>query len=193
MQASPSPTPMTDPTPQLETATLGGGCFWCLDAVYRGLNGVVKVESGYAGGTVPNPSYESVCTGRTGHAEVVQITFDPAVISYRELLDIFFVIHDPTTLNRQGADTGTQYRSVIFVHSDAQRETAESVIRELDAEGRHDAKIVTQVDPAASFFVAEPYHQDYFVKNPGQGYCRAVVAPKVAKARKAFFEKYARA
>ena len=184
---------MTDPTPQLETATLGGGCFWCLDAVYRGLKGVVKVESGYAGGTVPNPSYESVCTGRTGHAEVVQITFDPAEISYRELLDIFFVIHDPTTLNRQGADTGTQYRSVIFVHSDAQRETAESVIRELDMEGRHDAKIVTQVDPAASFFVAEPYHQDYFVKNPGQGYCRAVVAPKVAKARKAFFDKYARA
>jgi peptide-methionine (S)-S-oxide reductase len=184
---------MTEPKRPLETAALGGGCFWCLDAVYRGLNGIVKVESGYAGGTLDSPTYEVVCSGRTGHAEVVQISFDPTVISYRELLDIFFVIHDPTTLNRQGADAGTQYRSVVFYHSDAQRETAESMIRELDIEGRHDAKIVTEVAPAPKFYVAEPYHQDYFVQNPGQGYCRAVVAPKVAKARKAFFEKYANA
>jgi peptide-methionine (S)-S-oxide reductase len=182
---------MTNPERPLEIATLGGGCFWCLDAVYRGLKGVVQVESGYAGGTVDNPSYELVCSGRTGHAEVVQITFDPAIISFRELLDIFFVTHDPTTLNRQGGDVGTQYRSAIFYHSDAQRDTAEAMIRELDAEGRHDAKIVTALAPAPKFFRAESYHEDYFVKNPRQGYCRAVIAPKVAKARKAFFEKYA--
>lgn len=182
---------MTPSSGPLEVATLGGGCFWCLDGVYRGLNGVVSVESGYAGGTLENPSYEIACSGRTGHAEVVQITFDPMIISFGELLDIFFVIHDPTTPDRQGGDVGTQYRSVIFYHSDAQRETAESMIRELDTNGRHDAKIVTQVVPAPRFFVAEAYHQGYFTKNPGQGYCRAVVAPKVAKARKAFFEKYA--
>jgi peptide-methionine (S)-S-oxide reductase len=177
----------------LEIATLGGGCFWCLDAVYRDIRGVEKVESGYAGGTVARPSYEAVCTGRTGHAEVVQITFDPSVISFRELLDVFFVIHDPTTLNRQGGDVGTQYRSVIFFHSDEQRRVAESAIQEIESSGRHDARLVTELAPAPTFFVAEPYHQDYFAKNPGQGYCSAVVAPKVAKARKAFFEKYARA
>lgn len=182
---------MTDSARSLETATLGGGCFWCLDAVYRDIKGVTKVESGYAGGTVARPSYEQVCSGHTGHAEVVRITFDPAVISFRELLDIFFVIHDPTTLNRQGADVGTQYRSVIFWHDDAQRRVAEAAIHELDASGRHDARLVTELAPAPEFFIAEPYHQDYFNKNPGQGYCRAVVAPKVAKARKAFFEKYA--
>ena len=184
---------MSEQNTSLETATLGGGCFWCLDGVYRGLKGVVKVESGYAGGTLDNPSYEIVCGGRTGHAEVVQITFDPAIISFSDLLDIFFVTHDPTTPNRQGGDVGTQYRSVIFYHSDAQRATAASMIRRLDADGRHGATIVTELVPAPRFFVAEPYHQDYFVKNPGQGYCRAVVAPKVAKARKVFFEKYARA
>jgi peptide-methionine (S)-S-oxide reductase len=183
---------MTDPTPTTELATLGGGCFWCLDAVYRGLRGVIDVESGYAGGAQANPSYELVCTGRSGHAEVVRITFDPSQISFRELLDVFFVIHDPTTLNRQGADGGTQYRSVIFYHSPAQEETAETMIRELDASGRHDAKIVTEISPAPAYFPAEKYHQDYFTKNPDAGYCQAVVAPKVAKARKIFIEKYMR-
>jgi peptide-methionine (S)-S-oxide reductase len=173
-----------------ETAVLGGGCFWCLDAVYRGLRGVIDVKSGYAGGRPDNPSYELVCTGKTGHAEVVQVTFDPSKISFRELLDVFFVIHDPTTLNRQGADVGTQYRSVIFYLSPEQKATAESLIQELDASGRYDAPIVTEVSPAPGFFVAEAYHQDYFAKNPGQGYCQAVVAPKVSKARKEFFEKY---
>lgn len=182
---------MTDSTRSLETATLGGGCFWCLDAVYRGVRGITKLESGYAGGTLDNPTYEQVCSGRTGHAEVVRITFDPSVISYRELLDIFFVIHDPTSLDRQGADVGTQYRSVIFYHDDEQRRVAEAMIRELDASGRHDAPIVTDVRPVPKFFGAERYHQDYYTNNPTAGYCRAVVAPKVAKARKAFFEKYA--
>jgi peptide-methionine (S)-S-oxide reductase len=182
---------MTDSTFSPQIATLGGGCFWCLDAVYRGIKGVTKVESGYAGGTIAQPTYEQVCSGRTGHAEVVQLTFDPSVISFSELLDIFFVIHDPTTLNRQGADVGTQYRSVIFYHDDEQRRVAEEAIRELEAEGRHDASIVTEVAPAPEFFVAERYHQDYYTNNPTAGYCRAVVAPKVAKARKAFFEKYA--
>lgn len=180
-------------TTQQEIATLGGGCFWCLDAVYRGLRGVIGVESGYAGGAPDDPSYELVCTGRTGHAEVVRITFDPSQISFRELLDVFFVIHDPTTLNRQGADSGTQYRSVIFYHAAEQRETAEQLIRELDASGRYDAKIVTEVSPVPAYFPAEGYHQDYFTKNPGRGYCQAIVAPKVSKARKAFFDKYARA
>jgi peptide-methionine (S)-S-oxide reductase len=177
----------------LEIATLGGGCFWCLDAVYRGLRGVEKVESGYAGGAPDNPSYELVCGGHTGHAEVVQVTFDPSVISFKELLDVFFVIHDPTTLNRQGADVGTQYRSVIFYHSGEQKAIAESAIRELEASARYDAKIVTELAPLPPFFVAEEYHQDYFARNPGRGYCQAVVAPKVSKARKTFFEKYARA
>ncbi len=173
-----------------EIATLGGGCFWCLDAVYRGLRGVSSSVSGYAGGTPPKPSYELVCSGRTGHAEVVQLTFDPAQITFRELLEVFFVIHDPTTLNRQGGDVGTQYRSVIFYHSPEQKAAAESLIRELDESGRYDAKIVTQVLPAPEFYAAEDYHQDYFAKNPAQGYCRAVVAPKVVKARKEFFDKY---
>lgn len=181
---------MTEPRPT-ETATFGGGCFWCLDAVYRGLRGVVKVESGYAGGAQDNPSYELVCTGRTGHAEVTQITFDPSQISFRELLDVFFVIHDPTTLNRQGGDAGTQYRSVIFYHSPEQREVADAYVRELDASGRYGDKVVTEVSPLPRFFGAEEYHQDYFTRNPGRGYCQAVVAPKVAKARKEFFAKYA--
>jgi peptide-methionine (S)-S-oxide reductase len=175
-----------------ELATLGGGCFWCLDAVYRGLRGVTNVESGYAGGAPDNPSYELVCTGRTGHAEVVQVTFDPSQTSFRDLLDVFFVMHDPTTLNRQGADKGTQYRSVIFYHSDAQRDTAQALIGELGASGRYDAKIVTEVSPVSAYSSAEAYHQDYFTRNPGQGYCQAVVAPKVVKARKEFFEKYSR-
>lgn len=179
--------------PSTEIATLGGGCFWCLDAVFRGLRGVQHVESGYAGGAGANPSYELVCSGRTGHAEVVQITFDPTQISFRELLDVFFVIHDPTTLNRQGGDSGTQYRSVIFFHSPEQEESAAAAIAELEGEGRYDAEIVTELSPAPPFFAAEAYHQDYFTKNPGRGYCQAIVAPKVAKARKTFFDKYARA
>lgn len=183
------PNAMTSPS--LETAVLGGGCFWCLDAVYRGLKGVTRVESGYAGGARPSPSYEQVCSGATGHAEVVRITFDPAQITFRDLLDVFFVLHDPTTLNRQGGDVGTQYRSVIFYGSEPQRETAEAVVRELDASGRHGAPIVTEIAPAPEFFVAEAYHQDYFAQNPGKGYCQAVVAPKVAKARKAFFDRFA--
>lgn len=170
-----------------EVATLAGGCFWCLDAVYRDLRGVEKVESGYAGGTAVNPSYEQVCSGRTGHAEVVQVTFDPRSITYRDLLDVFFSIHDPTTLNRQGGDVGTQYRSAIFYHSPAQRETAEETIRELEAEGLWDDPIVTEVTAFTTYYPAESYHQDYFNRNPYQPYCAAVIAPKVAKFRAKHF------
>ena len=166
-----------------EVATLAGGCFWCLDAVYRDLRGVEKVESGYAGGTAVNPSYEQVCSGRTGHAEVVQVTFDPRSITYRDLLEIFFSIHDPTTLNRQGGDVGTQYRSAIFYHTPAQRETAEETIREPEAEGLWDDPIVTEVTAFTTYYPAESYHQDYFNRNPYQPYCAAVIAPKVAKFR----------
>ena len=173
----------------MEIATLAGGCFWCLEAVFQQLKGVTKVTSGYAGGTVPNPSYEAVCTGRTGHAEVVQIEFDPAVVSYRELLDVFFVIHDPTTLNRQGVDEGTQYRSAVFYHSPQQQQEAEAVIAELEAGKVWDDPIVTEVVPLDAFYPAEEYHRDYFRRNPGQSYCRAVIAPKVAKLRKQYFEK----
>lgn len=172
-----------------EVATLGGGCFWCLEAVFQDLKGVEKVESGYAGGTLPNPSYEQVCTGTTGHAEVVQITFDPQVISFRELLEVFFTIHDPTTLNRQGPDVGTQYRSAIFYHNDSQKAIAEEVIRELNAAGIWDAPIVTEVVPLRAFYRAEAYHQEYFKRNPAQPYCRVVIAPKVAKFRQRYLEK----
>ncbi len=172
-----------------EVATLAGGCFWCLDAVFRGLNGVEQVVSGYAGGTVPNPSYEAVCTGRTGHAEVVQVTFDPAVLNYRDLVEVFFGIHDPTTLNRQGADVGTQYRSAIYYHSPVQEQTARDVIAALERDQVFDAPIVTEVGPFTAFYPAEEYHQDYFRRNPGQGYCRAVIAPKVAKFRKEHLER----
>ena len=164
-----------------EIATLGGGCFWCLEAVYENVRGVTKVVSGYAGGHRPNPTYEQVCSGTTGHAEVVQLEFDPSIVRYRELLDIFFDIHDPTTLNRQGADVGTQYRSAIFTHSDAQRATAEALIAELNASGRWRSPIVTQVAPLEVFYPAEAYHQQYFRNNPYQPYCRAIVAPKVSK------------
>ena len=167
-----------------ELATLGGGCFWCLEAVFQDLKGVERVVSGYAGGTVADPSYEDVCTGRTGHAEVVQVTFDPAVLSYRDLLGVLFSIHDPTTLNRQGADVGTQYRSVIFHHGAEQERTARALIADLERQGIWDSPIVTQVMPAPPFYPAEEYHQEYFRRNPGQGYCRAVIAPKVAKFRK---------
>ncbi len=170
----------------MEQATLGGGCFWCLEPIYDALRGVVDVVSGYSGGHVPHPTYEQVCTGRTGHAEVVQITFDPAVITYRELLEVFFTIHDPTTLNRQGADVGPQYRSVIFYHSPEQRATAEDVIAELERQGVWDDPIVTELAPFEVFYPAEDYHQQYFERNPFQGYCRVVIAPKVAKFRQKY-------
>jgi peptide-methionine (S)-S-oxide reductase len=169
-----------------EIATLGGGCFWCLEAVFDDLQGVLSVESGYMGGTLEKPSYEQVCTGTTGHAEVVQVTFDPEEIAYREILEVFFTVHDPTTLNRQGHDAGTQYRSVIFFHSAEQERTARETIRDLTAQKIWDDLIVTQVAPAAAFWVAEPYHQEYFERNPYQPYCLAVVAPKVRKFRSKF-------
>jgi peptide-methionine (S)-S-oxide reductase len=172
----------------LEIATLGGGCFWCLEAVYDDLKGVVDVVSGYMGGRRPNPTYEQVCTGVTGHAEVVQVTFDPQQIGYRDILGVFFSIHDPTTLNRQGADVGTQYRSVIFHHTPEQKRVAEEMIAELDKEGVFGAPIVTEVVEADVFYPAEDYHQEYFRRNPQQPYCNAVVGPKVAKFRSRFVE-----
>ena len=175
-----------------ETATFGGGCFWCLDGAFRQLRGVEQVVSGYAGGRRPNPTYEQVCTGVTGHAEVVQITFDPEVITYRDLLGVLFTIHDPTTLDRQGNDVGTQYRSVIFFHSPEQEHAARDVIAELEAEKVYDDPIVTEVAPAPQFYVAEESHQDYFSKNPHQPYCMAIVAPKVAKVRKYYFDRLAK-
>ena len=170
-------------TTEKEIATLGGGCFWCLDPVFDELIGVEKVVVGYAGGKVANPSYRLVCTGTSGHAEVVQITFDPQAISCREILGIFFSVHDPTTLNRQGADVGPQYRSVIFYHSGSQKEIAENVIQEIETEEVWGAPIVTEVVPFSAFYQAEDYHQKYYAKNPDQGYCRVVIAPKVAKFR----------
>lgn len=178
-----------DTSPKRAQATLGGGCFWCLEAVFEQLRGIDKVESGYAGGNTPDPSYRQVCGGDTGHAEVVQVTFDPSAISYRELLEVFFAIHDPTTLNRQGADVGTQYRSVIFTHSPEQRAIAEQLMTELSAQDLWGRPIVTEVVPLARFYRAEEYHQGYFRGNPGQPYCQAVVAPKVAKFRKHFTSK----
>jgi peptide-methionine (S)-S-oxide reductase len=172
-----------------EIATLGGGCFWCIDTIFRELKGVEKVESGYAGGKTINPSYRDVCSGMTGHAEVVQVTFDPSVLSYRDLLGVFFTIHDPTTPNRQGADVGTQYRSVILYHSPEQRQTAEQVIEELSREKVWDDPIVTQVVPLTTYYPAEQYHQDYYRQNPDQGYCQIVIAPKVAKFRKAYLDR----
>jgi len=171
-----------------EIATLAGGCFWCLEAIYDELKGVEDVVSGYSGGSVPNPSYEMVCTGTTGHAEVVQITFDPKVISFKQILQVFFTIHDPTTLNRQGPDVGTQYRSAIFYHSPEQKATAEQLIAELEASRVWDHPIVTKVTPFERFYPAEAYHQEYFKRNPSQAYCRIVIAPKVAKFRKRFLD-----
>jgi peptide-methionine (S)-S-oxide reductase len=172
-----------------EIATLAGGCFWCLEAVYDGLKGVASVESGYMGGRTPKPTYEAVCGGDTGHAEVVQITFDPAAVSFQELLEVFFTIHDPTTLNYQGNDAGTQYRSAIFYHSPEQKADAEKVIARLTAAKLWKDPVVTEVTAASTFHVAEGYHQEYYERNPYQPYCRAVVAPKVAKFRKQFLEK----
>ena len=167
-----------------ETATLGGGCFWCLEAVYKDLKGVERVVSGYAGGTAPNPSYEQVCGGRTGHAEVVQITYDPKVVSFRDLLDVFFTIHDPTTKDRQGADVGPQYRSIVLYHDEAQKLAAEGAIMEAGKQGLWRDPIVTEVAPLETFYPGESYHQDYYENNPRQRYCQVVIAPKVAKFRK---------
>jgi len=175
--------------PQHEVATLAGGCFWCLEAAFAQLKGVERVESGYSGGHVANPSYEEVCTGTTGHAEVVQITFDPQLVSFRDLLHVFFTIHDPTTPDRQGGDVGTQYRSAIFYHTPEQKAEAERVMAELEAEKVWDDPIVTQVTPLHEFYPAEEYNRDYYRRNPNQGYCRAVIAPKVAKVRKLYLDK----
>ena len=170
-----------------EIATIGGGCFWCIEAVFQQMRGVRKVESGYSGGAVHNPTYEQICTGKTGHAEVVRLEFEPAVISYKELLEIFFTIHDPTTLNRQGNDAGTQYRSVIYFHDAEQKATAQQVMKAMTEVW--DDPIVTELSEAPMFYIAEAYHQNYFRQNPQQGYCSVVVAPKVAKARKLFASK----
>ncbi|MCF8380303.1 MAG: peptide-methionine (S)-S-oxide reductase MsrA [Bacteroidales bacterium] len=169
-----------------EVVTLGSGCFWCSEAVYESVKGVIKVVSGYSGGLTVNPSYKEVSTGTTGHAEVVQITFDPEVISFEEILFIFFKTHDPTTLNRQGADIGTQYRSVIFYHTDKQQEVADSLIRELENQQIFENKIVTQIQKFNTFYIAEEYHQNYYARNPYQGYCNAVIAPKLSKFKKDF-------
>ena len=172
----------------LRTATLAGGCFWCLEAVYDEIKGVQGVESGYAGGHMDNPTYRAVCNGDTGHAEVVQVHFDPNIVSYRDLLNVFFAIHDPTTLNRQGADTGTQYRSAIFYHDDEQKRIAEELLKDLNAQKIWDRPIVTEVTKLDKFYMAEDYHQEYFARNPYQPYCMAVVSPKVSKFRKHFIE-----
>ena len=182
-------TTKNNPNNNSELATLGGGCFWCLDAIYADLIGVEKVESGYSGGNKENPNYQAVSSGNTGHAEVVQITYDPSLITYEDLLKIFFTIHDPTTLNRQGADVGSQYRSVIFYHHESQRASAEQIIDEISTEKIWPDPIVTQIQPIEEFFIAEDYHQDYFMRNPNQGYCQVVIAPKVAKFRTAYTEK----
>lgn len=171
------------------TATLAGGCFWCLEAVFDELKGVESVESGYSGGHTQQPNYRDVCTGATGHAEVVQVRFDPSLLSYLDLLNVFFAIHDPTTVNRQGADSGTQYRSAIFYHDPGQRQIAEQLIRELNEQRIWDKPIVTEMAQFEMFHVAEDYHQEYFARNPFQPYCMAVVAPKVAKFRKHFIDR----
>ncbi|MDQ7039548.1 MAG: peptide-methionine (S)-S-oxide reductase MsrA [Rhodothermus sp.] len=173
-------------THQREKATLGGGCFWCLEAAFLELRGVTDVVPGYAGGQVPHPTYEQVCTGTTGHAEVVQVTFNPTELSYRHLLTVFFALHDPTTPNRQGNDIGPQYRSIILYHDEGQRQTAEAVIRELESSGMYKAPIVTEVVPLDVFYPAEPYHHRYYQRHPWQPYCQVVIAPKLAKLRKQF-------
>lgn len=182
------PNEMIDALPGREVATLGGGCFWCTEAVFDDLKGVESVESGYSGGAIENPTYAQVCSGTTGHAEVIQVTFDPQAVSFKQILEIFFTVHDPTTLNRQGADVGTQYRSVIFYHDEEQRRVAAEVIRELDAQRVWNAPIVTELAPFDRFYVAEDYHQEYFRLNGSQPYCRMVVAPKVTKFREHYRE-----
>ena len=175
--------------PGKEVATLAGGCFWCTEAIFKELRGVEKVESGYTGGKVANPTYKQVTTGSTGHAEAIQITFDPKQISYKELLEVFFVTHDPTTLNQQGADIGTQYRSAIFYHTPEQKKTAEEVIKQFTTDQVYQSPLVTQLEAFKKFYVAEEYHQNYYARNPEQGYCRIVIEPKVLKFRKQFFNK----
>ena len=182
------PTTKLDVPQGKEIATFAGGCFWCTEAFFTDLKGVEKVVSGYAGGKVASPSYDLVCGGNTGHAEAIQITFDPRVIGYSDLLRIFFTVHDPTTLNRQGADSGTQYRSAVFTHSDAQKQEAEEVIKEVTAKHIWENPIVTEVTPFTNFYPAESYHQDYYAQNPNQGYCRVVIAPKVTKFREHYRE-----
>ncbi len=172
-----------------ETATLGGGCFWCTEAVYKELKGVTDIKPGYSGGNIKNPSYKEVCTGETGHAEVIQITFDPSVISFSDILEVFFMTHDPTTLNRQGNDVGTQYRSVIFYHSELQKETAEKVISLFEKEKVYDKPIVTQIEPFKAFYEAEDYHHNYYVRNKNQPYCQFVITPKLEKFEKIFKDK----
>jgi peptide-methionine (S)-S-oxide reductase len=172
-----------------EIATLGGGCFWCLEAVYKDLRGVTEVKSGYAGGDVPNPTYKQVCTGMTGHAEVVQIRFDPEQLTYADLLRVFFTIHDPTTPNRQGNDVGPQYRSIIFTHSDTQQHTALAIKKEINDTKIWRAPLVTEIVPSTAFYAAEPEHHDYFARNPWSGYCQVVIEPKVAKFRKQFSDR----
>ncbi len=174
---------------KIEIATFGGGCFWCVEAIFERVNGVQQVESGYSGGHVINPDYKMVTSGTTGHAEVIQITFDPEVVSYLELLEIFFKTHDPTTLNRQGADVGTQYRSIVLYHNEQQNKLAREIIQDLDSEGIWNSPIVTTVEPFEEFYSAEAYHQEYFENNPNQGYCRLVINPKVEKFEKVFKEK----
>ena len=177
----------TNPSGNTEIATLGGGCFWCVEAIYQDLNGVLKVESGYSGGHIDNPTYKEVCSGLTGHAEVVQVTFDPAIVSFQDVLRVFFTVHDPTTLNRQGNDSGTQYRSVIYYHSEAQKKVAEAAI--IEAKEAWDDPIVTEVSPFEKFYKAEDYHQNYYKDNPNQGYCSFIIAPKVKKFREKFKDK----
>ncbi|MBI3605909.1 MAG: peptide-methionine (S)-S-oxide reductase MsrA [Nitrospirae bacterium] len=172
-----------------ETATLGGGCFWCLDPIFASLKGIEQVESGYTGGKIPNPTYQQVCHGTTGHAEVVQLTFNPKIISFKEILEIFFAIHNPTTLNRQGADTGTQYRSAIFYHTDEQKKISEEVFKEINSARIWTAPLVTEITPLTTFYRAEDYHQEYFKNNPAQPYCLAVISPKMAKFSKHYLSK----
>jgi len=174
---------------QIEMATLGGGCFWCIEAIFSEIRGVIKVTPGYSGGRLANPTFEQVSTGSTGHAEAVQIMFDPAVVSFREILEVFFAMHDPTTLNRQGADVGTQYRSVVFYHTSRQKTTAEKLIKELNNAKVYDTPIVTQIQPFTAFYSAEDYHKDYFKRHPKQAYCKLVIAPKLAKLREHYLEK----
>jgi peptide-methionine (S)-S-oxide reductase len=188
-EQNPSTNLTSQPAPTQEVATLAGGCFWCLESVFDDLRGVTEVVSGYSGGSLPAPSYEQVCSGATGHAEVVQVTFNPQVISFADLLRVFFTIHDPTTRNRQGADVGTQYRSAIFYHSPAQQATAAALIREIETEKIWPGPIVTEVAPFKAFYPAEEYHQEYYRRNPNQGYCRVVIAPKVAKFRKLYHDR----
>ena len=171
---------------KMEVATFGAGCFWCVEAIFQDLKGVEMVESGYTGGKIKNPTYREICSGLTGHAEVIRIKFDPSVITYADLVRVLFVVHDPTTLNRQGADVGTQYRSVIFYHSDEQKETALRIKDEFDAKKIYDQPLVTEILPISDYYPAEDYHQDYYINNPNQGYCRAVIAPKVQKFRKEY-------